>query len=187
MCGIIACVSSDNCANILFEGLIQLKNRGYDSAGIATLNKEFAINVNKYASNNKIDAYDELFKTLDNHLNSKIGIAHTRWATHGGKTDKNSHPHISMCNKFAVVHNGIIENYKAIKLYLEENGYVFQSQTDTEVIVQLLSFLYSKNQNITVCIQEVINKLEGTWGLAILCTDTPNTIYCTRHGSPLLV
>ena len=187
MCGIIACVSSDNCANILFEGLIQLKNRGYDSSGIATINAENTIVVNKYASNNKIDAYDELFKTLYNHCNSTIGIAHTRWATHGGKTDKNSHPHISMCNKFAVVHNGIIENYKVIKHYLEENGYVFQSQTDTEVIVQLLSFLYSKNQNIAVCIQEVINKLEGTWGLAILCTDTPNTIYCTRHGSPLLV
>ena len=187
MCGIIACVSSDNCANILFEGLIQLKNRGYDSAGIATLNTENTIVVNKYASNNKIDAYDELFKTLDNHCNSKIGIAHTRWATHGGKTDTNSHPHISMCHKFAVVHNGIIENYKEIKNYLEDNGFLFQSQTDTEVIVQLLSFLYSKNQNITVCIQEVINKLEGTWGLAILCTDTPNTIYCTRHGSPLLV
>ena len=187
MCGIIACVSSHDCVNILFEGLIQLKNRGYDSAGIATLNPSNKFVVNKYASNNKTDAYDELNKTLSKQYDSTIGIAHTRWATHGGKTDVNSHPHISMCSKFAVVHNGIIENYKEIKDYLEENGYVFKSQTDTEVIVQLLSFFYSKNQNITVCIQEVIKRLEGTWGLAILCTDTPNTIYCTRHGSPLLV
>lgn len=185
MCGIIACVSSSNCVNILFEGLIQLKNRGYDSAGIATLNEKIIID--KYASNNEINAYEKILKNLEKHYNSTIGIAHTRWATHGGKTDTNAHPHISMCYKFIIVHNGIIENYKELKNILIVNGYIFESETDTEVIVQFLSFLYSKNQNVSECINELIYKLEGTWGLAILCIDTPNIIYCTRHGSPLLV
>jgi len=187
MCGIIACVSSENCTNILFDGLIQLKNRGYDSAGIATLNGDNKIIIDKYASNNKIDPYIKISGALEKHANASVGIAHTRWATHGAKTDTNSHPHISMCNKFALVHNGIIENYKELKDWLEQSGYIFHSQTDTEVVVQLLSFAYSKNTNVVECIQEVIHLLEGTWGLAILCTDTPDTIYCTRHGSPLLV
>lgn len=187
MCGIIASISSENCNMILFEGLVQLKNRGYDSAGIASITPEKNLLIHKYASLKNVDAYDKLQEHLPTHNNSKIGIAHTRWATHGAKTDTNSHPHVSMCGKFAVVHNGIIENYKELKHFLLERGYVFVSQTDTEIIVQLLSFIYSQNQNVTQSIQEMIPKLEGTWGLAILCIDTPNTIYCTRHGSPLLV
>ena len=92
-----------------------------------------------------------------------------------------------MCCKFAVVHNGIIENYKTLKDMLICNGYIFKSQTDTEVIVHLLSFLYTTNANIVECIEKLIAALEGTWGLAIICIDEPNTLYCTRHGSPLLV
>ena len=186
MCGIIACISNE-CSTVLYEGLVQLKNRGYDSAGLCSINNENTFILDKYASNINIDAYDKLQKELFKHKNSKIGIAHTRWATHGAKTDTNSHPHISMCGKFSIVHNGIIENYKELKQMLQNNNYVFQSQTDTEVIVQLLSFLYTKNNNIVECIQNMIDILEGTWGLAILCTDFPNTIYCTRHGSPLLI
>lgn len=187
MCGIVACISQE-CSTILYEGLIQLKNRGYDSAGMCSINKQdntFA--VNKYASTGNTDAYHKLHEELFNHHNNYVGIAHTRWATHGAKTDINSHPHISMCEKFAVVHNGIIENYKQLKEMLQNNGYIFQSQTDTEVIVQMLSFLYRSNTNVLECIQSLIHVLEGTWGLAILCKDTPNTIYCTRHGSPLLI
>lgn len=187
MCGIIACISN-NCSNILYDGLIQLKNRGYDSAGICSINKkDNSFIINKYASTGNIDAYSKLQQHLGDHQDSHIGIAHTRWATHGAKTDVNSHPHVSMCGKFAIVHNGIIENYKELKEMLQTNGYVFQSQTDTEVIVQLLSFLYKTNKNVMECIQTMICMLEGTWGLAILCTNYPNTIYCTRHGSPLLV
>jgi len=186
MCGIIACIST-NCSTILYEGLIQLKNRGYDSAGICSINKDNAFIVNKYASTENIDAYSKLQEQLYNHQDNQVGIAHTRWATHGAKTDANSHPHISMCGKFAIVHNGIIENYKILKEMLQNNGYLFQSQTDTEIIVQLLSFLYTTNKNVMECIQTMIRMLEGTWGLSIICTDYPNTIYCTRHGSPLLV
>lgn len=186
MCGIIACISN-NCSTILYEGLIQLKNRGYDSAGICSINKTNEFIINKYASTGNIDAYHKLQEHLGNHQDNQVGIAHTRWATHGAKTDINSHPHVSMCGQFSIVHNGIIENYKELKEMLQTNEYVFQSQTDTEVIVQLLSFLYKTNKNVMECIQTMIRMLEGTWGLAILCTDQPNTIFCTRHGSPLLV
>jgi len=186
MCGIIASISKTS-ASILYEGLIQLKNRGYDSAGICTLTPSHEFLLHKYASNGTVDAYQKLQEQLPNHQENQVGIAHTRWATHGAKTDENSHPHVSMCGKFSIVHNGIIENYKEHKQMLQNNGYVFQSQTDTEVIVQLLSFLYKQNQNVMECIQQLIHMLEGTWGLAILCTDCPNTIFCTRHGSPLLV
>ena len=186
MCGIIACISN-NCPNILYDGLIQLKNRGYDSAGICSINKKNEFIINKYASTGNIDAYNKLEEQLCNHQDNQVGIAHTRWATHGAKTDINSHPHISMCGKFAIVHNGIIENYKELKEMLQTHDYIFESQTDTEIIVQLLSFLYKTNKNVMECIQTMIRMLEGTWGLSILCTDHPNTIYCTRHGSPLLV
>jgi len=186
MCGIIACISKKECSTILYDGLIQLKNRGYDSTGICSINNH-SYTIDKYASTGNIDAYSKLQNKLSNHTNAEIGIAHTRWATHGAKTDINSHPHISMCGKFALVHNGIIENYKQIKEMLVKNGYFFHSQTDTEVIVQLLSFFYLENQNVTECIQKMYSLLEGTWGLAILCLDEPDSIYCTRHGSPLLI
>ena len=186
MCGIVACISDNNCSTILYDGLIQLKNRGYDSVGICSINNSnFALN--KYASNNNCNIYEQIKYQLHNHSNSTIGIAHTRWATHGAKTDENSHPHISMCGKFAIVHNGIIENYKSIKNMLLNNNYVFRSQTDTEVIVQLLSFLYISNKNVSECILKMNTILQGTWGLSILCIDEPDTIYCVRHGSPLLI
>jgi len=190
MCGIIACISDNNCSTILYHGLVQLKNRGYDSVGICSISQEkteSAFLLNKYASLKNIDIYEKLHNELYNHEKSKCGIAHTRWATHGSKTDDNSHPHMSMCGKFSLVHNGIIENYKQIKNMLLNENYIFKSQTDTEVIVQLLSFLYKTNKNINECIQKMNTMLEGTWGLAILCLDEPDTIYCVRHGSPLLI
>jgi glucosamine--fructose-6-phosphate aminotransferase (isomerizing) len=186
MCGIVGCISNENCEEILYNGLIQLKNRGYDSVGICSVkNKQFILD--KYASSDNIDAYVKLKDQIYKHQGTNIGIAHTRWATHGAKTDINSHPHVSMCGKFSLVHNGIIENYKVLKDDLISNGYVFKSQTDTEVIVNLLSFLYEKNPNIIECIKNMIQILEGTWGLVIISLDEPNTLYCTRHGSPLLV
>jgi glucosamine--fructose-6-phosphate aminotransferase (isomerizing) len=195
MCGIVACISKEECSTILYDGLVQLKNRGYDSVGICTINNEEHAKfvVNKYASIKNIDIYNKLQEQLYRHEKAIIGIAHTRWATHGAKTDMNSHPHTSMCGKFMVVHNGIIENYKKLKQMLVEEKYVFQSQTDTEIIVQLLSFVYKKNRctnpNITIseCIEEMMGMLEGTWGLTILFIDEPETMYCVRHGSPLLV
>jgi glucosamine--fructose-6-phosphate aminotransferase (isomerizing) len=182
MCGIVACIA-DNCATTLYNGLVQLKNRGYDSVGLCSIqNNDFVLH--KYASNS---IYEQLQHQLHHHQSSTIGIAHTRWATHGAKTTENAHPHVSMCCTFSLVHNGIIENYKTIKQMLIEENYTFTSETDTEVIVQLLSYLYKTNKNVKECIATMISMLQGTWGLVILCIDDPSTLYCVRQGSPLLV
>ena len=180
MCGIIAGIYQD-VYTVLLNGLLQLQNRGYDSAGICVIGDEF--NIIKKASD-EISAIDYLKK---NTLSGNIGIGHTRWATHGAKTDNNSHPHISMCGKFSLVHNGIIENYKDLKILLEENGYIMKSQTDTEIIVNLISFYYKSLNNVEDALERTIEKLEGTWGLVILCLDNPTYLYATRNGSPLLV
>ena len=189
MCGIIAGIS-DSVVEILISGLKQLQNRGYDSAGIALINeKEFL--VNKKASNNDNNAINY----LENHYKNtdyqetvlSIGIGHTRWATHGPKTDINSHPHISYDGKFALVHNGIIENYISLREKLERNGISSISETDSEIIVNLLAFYYSKNNDVEKSLEMTINELEGTWGLVVICLEQPNTLYCTRVGSPLLV
>ena len=187
MCGIISIITrNNNFMDIMFDGLRQLQNRGYDSAGICSIyNNKFILN--KYASEDNTTALDKLEYHIVEHIDSSIGIGHTRWATHGPKTDENSHPHISSDNKFAIVHNGIIENYKYLKDYLIKEGYTFKSQTDTEVIANLLAFTYKKHNNVIESINETIQLLEGTWGLSILCIDTPTKIYCTRHGSPLLI
>ena len=198
MCGISAIIGK-NVSQQLINSLKQLQNRGYDSAGLTTIedienNKEFLIN--KYASTYDKSAIEELEQHVYEHRINSIGIAHTRWATHGAKTDINSHPHKSNKNKFVIVHNGIIENYIIIKNKLINEGYNFISQTDTEVIVNLLEYNYifelkdTKDdlKNIVFkSIHQTISMLEGTWGISIMCLDTPNILYCIRQGSPLLV
>ena len=188
MCGIIAGISDDIC-NILLDGLKQLQNRGYDSAGISVSNNEMTTFKKASTSNNS--ALNEISKYLNNDglflKKESIGLAHTRWATHGAKTDINSHPHTSFDNKFTLVHNGIIENYKEIQKKLENNGIYNVSETDTECIVNLLAFHYSKLKKVDNALRETISELQGTWGLVILCSDEPNLLYCTRQGSPLLV
>jgi glucosamine--fructose-6-phosphate aminotransferase (isomerizing) len=186
MCGIVAILTIvDNCYINLLNGLKNLQNRGYDSAGICSVNEQFILS--KYASNN-VSAIYKLENEADLHKYSKSGIAHTRWATHGGKTDENSHPHLSSDNKFAVVHNGIIENFASLKNMLINNGFSFSSQTDTEVISNLLAYNYTKyNNDILTTINQTINQLEGTWGLAIMCIDYPDDLYCTKNGSPILI
>ena len=207
MCGIIACISKDT-IEILLEGLKQLQNRGYDSAGVATFSYEtsalgsiedgeiehevsnkpnYSFNVNKFASNDKESAIEKLEENKSNHLNALLGIAHTRWATHGPKTDINSHPHISTYGHFCLVHNGIIENYKEIKDMLIQNNFTFKSETDTEVIVNLLEYYFLKLKDVEGSIEKTIENLQGTWGLVILCKEEPNKLFCTRKGSPLLV
>jgi glutamine---fructose-6-phosphate transaminase (isomerizing) len=185
MCGIIALLSKNNCTQLILEGLKQLQNRGYDSSGICTLDKEFSII--KYASEQNYSAIENIENNLDKIKDTNIGIGHTRWATHGAKTDINSHPHISYNNKVSLVHNGIIENYVELKNELIKEGIEFKSQTDTEVIVNLLAYEYDQNNNFLKSLETVISKLEGTWGLAILNKDEPDKLYCVRHGSPLLV
>ena len=196
MCGIIALLSlsNNNVIDILLAGLKQLQNRGYDSAGVCTMNKEFSML--KYASTSKLDSIKQLENEKLNILNSNIGIAHTRWATHGAKTNENSHPHISYNNKISLVHNGIIENYSELKIMLQNEGIEFKSHTDTEVIVNLIAYNYQqllenqdnvKEELVTKAIQQSLSQLEGTWGLVILCLDYPDKLFCTRRGSPLLV
>ena len=186
MCGIIASLST-NTIEILIQGLEQLQNRGYDSAGICTINDITNKFINtKYASNN-FSAIEKLESDKNLHINNLTGIAHTRWATHGPKTDINSHPHISYLENFAIVHNGIIENYLALKNELIENNIDFKSETDSEVIVNLIEYYYQQVNDVQAAIKETLSRLEGTWGLAIITPFEPNTIFCTRKGSPILV
>tara|TARA_Y100000389_G_C17458788_1_gene520089 strand:+ start:258 stop:2135 length:1878 start_codon:yes stop_codon:yes gene_type:complete len=187
MCGIIAGITTEqqNISQILFNGLKQLQNRGYDSAGITIFNNN-DFYTHKYASDNN-SALDKLEDSKCTNLLSNIGIAHTRWATHGPKTDINSHPHQSYTGNFILVHNGIIENYLYLKNVLEEHNINCISETDTEVIVNTLDLNYSIEKNIDIAIEKTLSQLEGTWGLAILTKHNPNTLYCTRKGSPLLI
>lgn len=184
MCGIITILSLDNNIKHIINGLKQLQNRGYDSAGISFFDNN-KLEVIKYASGYDIDSI-ELLKESIKDIESSLSIAHTRWATHGAKTDENAHPHISYDGKISVVHNGIIENYKSIKNKLEQNNIFSISQTDSEIIANLLAVKYCKSSQIEQAIMETINELEGTWGLAILCQDSPNKIFCIRKGSPLI-
>jgi len=187
MCGIVGILTNKrNGIDCLINGLKKLQNRGYDSAGICTIdNNKFILH--KYASEPNISALNKLENIKEEHMKSIIGIAHTRWATHGEKSDENSHPHISSDNKFVIVHNGIIENFDSLKTMLITNGYTFKSQTDSEVICNLLSYNYKKFNNVVVSIKESIKLLQGTWGLAIMFIENPNELYCTRNGSPLLI
>ena len=197
MCGIFGIVLNNNnnneyIYNLIINGLIQLQNRGYDSAGVCLI-KNNKFQVNKCASTNKINALDKLMNMKEiNELNDDtyIGIGHNRWATHGVKNDTNAHPHLSADSNFVIVHNGIIENYNEIKQKLIKEGLVFHSQTDTEVIVNLLQYNYNKNlekNNMTDIIKQTIEELRGTYGLLIQSLYEPNKLYCVRNGSPLLI
>jgi glucosamine--fructose-6-phosphate aminotransferase (isomerizing) len=185
MCGIIAYLGQDVYHHIL-EGLEQLQNRGYDSAGILTyIQKEWVLH--KHASSDCHSAMEKLKEYDQENRSYGIGIGHTRWATHGQKTDVNAHPHCDDKNEFGLVHNGIIENYDKIRKFLEKDGYKFKSQTDTEVIVGLLSYYYEKTKNVEESIKLTISELEGTYALCIVTKYSPDTLYCIRKGSPLLV
>ena len=187
MCGIFAMISSKEMKinMYLLNGLKQLQNRGYDSAGLCTvLNKSFE--TIKYASED-INAICKIENKINIDELSTLGIAHTRWATHGGKTDVNSHPHVSYDGKIYIVHNGIIENFDTIKIFLQSKGISFQSQTDTEVIANLLAYNYKQNPDFIEALNQTLNELQGTWGLVILNIDYIDTMFCVKHGSPLLI
>lgn len=195
MCGIILVISKINndIIDVLLNGLSLIQNRGYDSVGIAYIdNKNNNYNLIKYGYDNNIDCFKILKNNIINeNIISNIGFGHTRWATHGSKTKNNAHPHISYNKKFILVHNGIINNYLVLKKFLIDNNYKFYSDTDTEVIVNIIEyyFLYDTNcnNNIEKCINKINNILEGTWALVIVNTDDINNVYITRHGSPLLL
>ena len=193
MCGIFGILTTrSNTENIydkIINGLFQLQNRGYDSSGLSVLNKG-KIQTYKYASTVTESSLDKLknlnlIKTENDEIYQ--GIGHNRWATHGIKNDINAHPHLSNDGNFALVHNGIIENYGSLKQFLVENGYSFYSQTDTEVIVNLVSYYYKIHNDTFTALKYVIDKLEGTYGVILLDVNSPNKIYCVRNGSPLLI
>jgi len=181
MCGIIGFLGNDNCFDYIFNGLYQLQNRGYDSAGIMSIqDNEFFIK--KLVLNNNKNGINE-FKKYKSEFNSNIGIGHTRWATHGIINEVNTHPHLNNKGDIAIVHNGVIDNYLELKKYLKD--YQFKSDTDTEVIANLLDI--NKNDSNTKRIQKTINMLEGTFALIISFLDEPNTLYITKRGSPMLL
>ena len=187
MCGISIFLSKDNEDVIqhILKSLYNIQNRGYDSMGIAFV-KDSSWNVVKYSSTNEGNCYNILKDEISN-CQSSFGIAHTRWATHGGKNNINAHPHVSMNKKVIIVHNGIISNFSILKNFLIEKKYTFLSETDTEVISNLLEYYYLMNNDFLKSIEIVTKELEGTWALGIINTDEPDKIYVTRHGSPLIL
>jgi glucosamine--fructose-6-phosphate aminotransferase (isomerizing) len=197
MCGIFGILTnlkSHPIKKIIINALIQLQNRGYDSSGICTINNN-NFEIIKYASTNEQSSIDKLLSlNLEEYEHCSLGLGHNRWATHGGKTDNNAHPHISNDKKFVLVHNGIIENYLILKNFLIKNGYTFYSQTDTEIIVNLISYYYNNNDedcntkgNTFNSLKKTINDLQGTYGLIIINIEENDKIYAVRNGSPLLI
>lgn len=187
MCGIVGYIGKREVGEVLMRGLKILENRGYDSAGIAALQNEDVIRVTKYASTEADGALDLLDKELDQFAGLHIGVAHTRWATHGGKTDMNAHPHLDTTGRLALVHNGVIENVSDLRAELQQAGIDMQSETDTEVIVQLIGLELRGGKSTEEAIDAALLKLRGTWGLAILDRERPDTIFVACNGSPIVV
>ena len=187
MCGIIAYLGGENIKQNILLSLQNLCNRGYDSVGIMLNNSNNKHILIKHITDNSLAIEKLSDSILDLKDNYKVALGHTRWATHGPKTINNAHPHCDNNKKFYLVHNGIIENYKELKSFLIKNNYTFYSQTDTEVIVNLLSYYYSKSNNIKDAINNVVLNLNGTYGICFYLTDTPDTLYCFKNGSPIVI
>jgi glucosamine--fructose-6-phosphate aminotransferase (isomerizing) len=195
MCGIFGILTTSTTENIyqqIIHGLTQLQNRGYDSSGLGVVEQGHTqIDIHKYASTGSLDSLVKL-REKTAHLSTPAGgagIGHNRWATHGMKTDKNAHPHLSQSGRFAIVHNGIIENYAELRDELMARGFTFRSQTDSEVIVNLVEYYaaYESNTNTYDSLNCVIQRLHGTYGIILVDVETPDHLFCVRNGSPLLV
>lgn len=184
MCGIIGFAGKTEAVPILLDGLERLEYRGYDSAGVAVVSADGRLQVKK--SKGRLSVLRELLDS-QNPLSGNIGIGHTRWATHGEPNDTNAHPHVGQEGKIAVVHNGIIENYLEIKNSLIRKGVVFSSDTDTEVIVQLLEYYYRKKFNLMDAVYAVLNRIKGAYAMGILCSDFPGQMVAARKDAPLLI
>ena len=184
MCGIVGYVGKGDAVPVLMNGLSKLEYRGYDSAGVAVYD-DTSKNVNICKTKGRIqNLQDKLYLTP---LKGRLGIGHTRWATHGEPSDINAHPHSSGKEKIAVVHNGIIENYMALKEELMDKGYKFLSETDTEIVAQLIDYYYSKDSNLMSAVFKVIERIEGSYALGIICSDFPDRIIAVRKDSPLVI
>lgn len=182
MCGIVGYIGEKKARPILINGLKRLEYRGYDSAGIAVFDNQ-QINVTKNVG--KISALEGILD--DSTANGTVGIAHTRWATHGEPNTVNAHPHWDENGDIVLVHNGIIENYNSIRKVLEEKGHTFRTETDTETIAHLIEELFQNGTSFEEAFRNALNEVEGTYGLAMISRHDPDKIYCARKGSPLVI
>ena len=182
MCGIVAYIGTKQACPILIKGLKRLEYRGYDSAGIALINKDIQI----YKKKGKVAALEDIL--ANKSTKAYAGIGHTRWATHGKPNDINSHPHLSNSGRFALVHNGIIENYASLKLALEEDGFIFHSETDTEVLVNLIEAIQNETQlPIEEAVRQALTKVVGAYAIVVIDKEAPDTLIAARKSSPLVV
>jgi glucosamine--fructose-6-phosphate aminotransferase (isomerizing) len=189
MCGIVGYVGQQKASSIIVEALKRLEYRGYDSAGVAVL-EDGRIEVVKKAGRVEVMAK----AIAPRQFKGTTGIGHTRWATHGGVTDANAHPHVSSDGKFALIHNGVIENYSQIKKFLLTKGYTFLSETDTEVLCNLVAYHYAKepvdgngHNRLLESVRKTLRHVEGTYGIAVLCVDFPGEMVAARKASPLIL
>ena len=185
MCGIVGYIGNKSALDILLEGLTNLEYRGYDSAGVAvSVNGQ----VELYKAEGKLQNLKDVVALNKTHIEkSTIGIGHIRWATHGAPTTANAHPHSCNCGKVAVVHNGIIENYKELREKLEKQGCTFRSQTDTETVAHLVASKYAQTKDLTEAVRLATKEIEGAYALCVIHQDVKDTIVATRRNAPLLV
>ena len=184
MCGIVGYIGQSDAYPVLIEGLKKLEYRGYDSAGIALIGNQDKLNV--YKTKGKVSNLEAM--AADKDCSGHIGIAHTRWATHGEPSATNAHPHTSMSGDLALVHNGIIENYQVLREQLQDKGYVFKSTTDTEVLVQLIDYYYQQNgKDLVSAVCQALNDAIGAYAIAVIEKNKPNHVVAARQSSPLVV
>ncbi len=183
MCGIVGYIGDKNVYPILIQGLQRLEYRGYDSAGLAIYNDT----LNVFKCKGRVSDLEK--HVADEDISGFIGIGHTRWATHGEPSDRNSHPHTSMNGDFVLVHNGIIENYAELKSDLQKKGYTFQSDTDTEVLVNLIEYFYKNADDVTgeIAVRLALSKVVGAYGIVVICKNEKNQLIAARKGSPLVI
>ncbi len=184
MCGIVGYIGKKQALPIIIEGIKRLEYRGYDSSGIAVINNDTELIIHK-----REGKIIDLERSIPNDKNfiSHLGIAHTRWATHGPPTTTNAHPHSDCYGKIAVVHNGIIENYQVLRKSLEKRNHSFKSDTDTEVLAHLIEHFYQKTKNLHTSVRYSLRMVKGTFGIAVISKDEPDKLIAARRGSPLIV
>ena len=182
MCGIVGYIGYRDAYPIVIKGLHRLEYRGYDSAGVALINKELKV----YKKAGKVDDLEKFVKDVD--LSGSIGMGHTRWATHGAPSDRNSHPHSSGNRKLTIIHNGIIENYGIIKETLTAKGHIFKSDTDTEVLIHLIEDIQqSAGLDLREAVRVALNKVIGAYAIVIMSADEPDELIAARKGSPMVI
>lgn len=182
MCGIIGYIGHQKASNVLINGLKRMEYRGYDSAGVSLFENQ-KLNILKHVG--KVEFLDRMIP--HELLNATVGVAHTRWATHGFPNYENAHPHTDNSGNISIVHNGIIENYSSIKKKLTNEGYKFLSETDTEVLAVFIGSIYEKVQNLEEAVRLALNEVDGTFGLVVLSSYEPDKIIAARHGSPMVL